>query len=184
MNRNGFTIIELTVTIAVFAMLAAVTAPSLKSILMQQQVDGHISAVVSMIYRARSEAIKRNTVVTVCKSNDKVTCGGSWSEGWVMFEDGNADGVRSLNEAKLSQAELADGFEKTLSAFGSQSYVRFLQNGLTSFHNGTFKLCPSNGDVKLARAVIFSKTARARTSKDTTKDGIDEDASGNNLDCS
>ncbi len=183
MNRNGFTIIELMVVLSVLAILSATALPSFKNTLTQLEIDGQVNALVSMIYLARSEAIKRKRVVTVCKSIDKESCGGSWSDGWIMFEDINADGNRDLNDTKINEAEIQDGYKLRLSAFGSQNYIRFLQNGLTSFHNGTFTLCPKNGDIKLARAIIFSKTARVRTSKDNNNDGIEEDDSNVNLEC-
>lgn len=183
MNEKGFTLIELLVTLVLIAIISALALPAFENILKRQEVNGQLNTLVSMIYRARSEAVKRNQVVTICKSTDKEKCGGSWSDGWLMFVDKNADGARGSEEEILSSGEVNKGFELDLSAFGSTSYVRFMQNGLTSFHNGTFLVCPQDGDEVFARAVIFSKTARVRTSKDSNHDGIDEDSSGSNLTC-
>ncbi len=183
MNKDGFTIIELMVVLAVFSILSALAAPSFKNILKQQEVNGQINNLVAMIYLARSEAIKRNHVVTVCKSEDKESCGGSWSDGWIMFVDKNADGERSAIENVLTSGSISDDYHLTWSAFFSSHYIRFMQNGLTSSHNGTFKLCPTDGDEHFARAIIISKTARVRTSEDTNQNGIEEDASGNELSC-
>jgi type IV fimbrial biogenesis protein FimT len=55
---------------------------------------------------------------------------------------------------------------------------------MTLSQNGTFKLCPSDGDAKFARAVVISKTARVRTTRDASGDGVYEGASGNDLTCS
>ncbi|MED5510777.1 MAG: GspH/FimT family pseudopilin [Pseudomonadota bacterium] len=183
MNRNGFTVIELMIVLSVLAIISATALPSFKNTLTQLEIDGQIDELVSMIYRARSEAIKRNRVVTVCKSIDKNSCGGTWSDGWIVFEDKNADGEKDADETKISVGKIQGNYKLKLSAFGSQTYIRFLQNGLTSFHNGTFTLCPKNGSRKLARAVIFSKTARVRASKDSNNNGIDEGSSGADLEC-
>lgn len=183
MNRNGFTIIELMIVLSVLAIISATALPSFINSLTQMEIDGQINDLVSMIYRARSEAIKRNRVVTVCKSIDKNSCGGTWSDGWIMFEDNNADGKKDADETKITEAELLDNYKLKLSAFGSQTYIRFLQNGLTSYHNGTFTVCPKNGNQKLARGVVFSKTARVRTTRDSNNNGIDEGSSGADLEC-
>lgn len=183
MHSQGVTLIELMVVIAVAAILSALAIPSFQKILKQQEVNGEINNLVAMVYFARSEAIKRNQVVTVCKSSDKQNCGGNWTDGWLMFADLNGDGAKDAGEYLISSGAVADGYELAWSGFGSQNYIRFLQNGLTLFHNGSFVVCPNNGDRRLARAVFISKTARARTSKDSDSDGIEEAASGDPLNC-
>ncbi len=178
MNKDGFTIIQLMV-----GRVQHPHSPSFKNILKQQEVNGQINNLVAMIYLARSEAIKRNQVVTVCKSSDKQHCGGNWTDGWMMFADLNGDGTRNAGETLIGSGQVSEGYKLTWSGFGSQNYIRFLQNGLTLFHNGSFVLCPGSGDARLARAVFISKTARARTSKDSDADGVEEKASGDPLSC-
>lgn len=183
MNKNGFTLTELMVTLALFAIISAMAAPAFSHLLKQQEVDGQTDALVAMIYLARSEAIKRNQVVTVCKSTNQETCGGNWSDGWLMFADSNSDGERQLSETAIKSDLIVDGYQLVWSAFYSDNYIRFKQNGLTKSHNGSFTLCPENGDERLATAVIVSKTGRVRHSQDNNHNGIDEAANGNDLSC-
>lgn len=183
MDKNGFTLIEAMIVIAVLSILAALVLPSFQSLIRKQQVSGEVNVLVSLVYLARSEAIKRNSVVTICKSNDAEQCGGSWSDGWILFQDNDKDGSRDVGEVLISSGVIEHNFILSWSAFGSNNYIRFTSQGLTLSQNGTFKLCPSDGDARYARAVIISKTARARLSKDNDSDGVHESASGNNLTC-
>ncbi len=183
MNNKGLTLIELMVVIAIIGILASLAAPSFNTILRQQKVIGEANLLFSLVYIARSEAIKRNGVVTICKSTDAVQCGGLWSDGWIVFEDNNSDGSRDVGEPLISSGLIRDDYQLSWSAFGSNNYIRFTSRGLTLSQNGTFKLCPNDGDIRFARAVVISKTARVRLTKDTDGDGIYEDANDNNLTC-
>ncbi len=75
---RGFTIIELMVVVAVVAVLAAVVAPSFSTFILGQRVKTASFDMASSLLLARSEAIKRNTDVTIAP---KDTAAG-WSGGW------------------------------------------------------------------------------------------------------
>ena len=184
MNAKGFTLIELMVVISIIAILASLAAPSFAGMIKRQKVSGEANVLFSLIYFSRSEAIKRNSIVTICKSEDASQCGGTWSEGWIVFQDNDKDGNRDAGETLISSGTIGNDYQLKWTAFGSNNYIRFTQNGLTLAQNGTFKLCPHDNDAKYARAVVISKTARVRIPKDTNGDGFYEDASGDNLTCS
>ncbi|MDT8370865.1 MAG: Tfp pilus assembly protein FimT/FimU [Gammaproteobacteria bacterium] len=183
MRAQGLTLIELLIVIAIISILASLAAPSFNALIRKQQVNGEANVLFSLVHLARTEAIKRNSVVTICKSNDANQCGGNWSDGWIVFQDNDKDGSRDAGETLISSGTIGYGYQLSWTAFGSNNYIRFTPQGLTLSQNGSFKLCPGDGDARYARAVIISKTARVRLPKDTNGDGIYEDAGGSNLIC-
>lgn len=75
--QRGFTATELMVTIAIVAILAAVAAPSFSDIMARQRTRAVSSDLFTSLTRARSEAIKRNTDITLAAA-------GEWHEGWAI----------------------------------------------------------------------------------------------------
>ncbi|QEA13726.1 GspH/FimT family pseudopilin [Comamonas flocculans] len=74
-SQSGFTVIELLVTVAILAVLAALAAPSFNPIIERWRVRGAAEDLQSTIYYARSEAIKRGGGIVIDAT-------GGWSQGW------------------------------------------------------------------------------------------------------
>jgi len=105
--QRGFTIIELTVVIAIMGVVATLAAPSFKSVVERWRVRNTTEAMVNTLYYARSEAIKRGGRIGIEKI-PKTTPGCTqastnqeWGCGWFVFQDDNSDGKWQSSETKL-----------------------------------------------------------------------------------
>lgn len=96
-RQHGFTLVELMVTITIVAILAMMAAPAFTSTIAAQRIRGLAVDLHQGLLKARSEAIKRNTSVTVNPIN------GDWSQGWAIADPTNPSGPpldqRSANSA-------------------------------------------------------------------------------------
>ena len=86
-RSEGFTLIELLVTITVAAVLLAFAAPSFQNASLSSKLSDNANRLVASAAMARSEAIKRNSPVTLCASADAGSCAvtGSWEQGWIVL---------------------------------------------------------------------------------------------------
>ncbi len=87
--QAAFTLIELMVTLAVLAVLAAIAVPGYDSMVLSNRLRGYSTDFSASAQLARSEAMKRNSPVTLCSSSDGATCDASagWEKGWVIRSD-------------------------------------------------------------------------------------------------
>ena len=76
-RARGFTMPELMAVLAIIGIMAAIASPSLGSLVDGQRVRSASSDVFTSLLRARSEAIRRNTDVTITP----VTAS-HWEDGW------------------------------------------------------------------------------------------------------
>ncbi|MGH8460237.1 MAG: GspH/FimT family pseudopilin [Stenotrophobium sp.] len=97
----GFTLLELLVTIMVVAIGAAVAVPSFTHVLGNSRLAAYTNELSTALALARSEAVKRNLPVGLCRSANATasvpscvsgTGTGGWEIGWIVFADVDHDG--------------------------------------------------------------------------------------------
>ena len=88
-NARGFTLVEMMVVLIIVAVLLTVALPSFSVLTYRTKLKSYANEVVTSVYLARSEAIKRNADMTLCVAEETdLTCkgGGSWEQGWVVID--------------------------------------------------------------------------------------------------
>jgi prepilin-type N-terminal cleavage/methylation domain-containing protein len=99
---SGFTLVELLVTIAILALLLAVGAPALTSFVSSSNSTNAVRLLSTSLAYARSEAVSRGDVVTVCGSTNGTACNvANWNSGWLVFRDTDGDALLDAGEEVL-----------------------------------------------------------------------------------
>jgi len=166
---TGFTLVELIACLAVMAVLLAWGAPTFGTITRDARRTREVNQFIQAVYLARSEAIKRNGVVSLCPSAGGATCrpGTAWRGGWVVFVNLDRDSPAALDagEDLLRVYERWDAGH-ILSNRTTLSFRPFGQMGVTA----TVTFCDDRGSAA-ARAVIISQTGRPRVSSRNSSGG-------------
>jgi type IV fimbrial biogenesis protein FimT len=81
-QSRGFTLIELLVVLVLTAVLAAVAGPAFTGTIARTAVRSTASSLQLDMMRARSEAARRNSAVTIAP------VGGDWQNGWQLRDAG------------------------------------------------------------------------------------------------
>lgn len=87
-NRlRGFSLLELMIVITVMAILLAIAVPSFREVMQRSQVSSASNELLASISYARTEAITRGQIVSMCPSTDSSTCvaGSTLETGWMIY---------------------------------------------------------------------------------------------------
>ncbi len=143
-RRRGYTLIELLIGLAVVATTLAWGVPSFGDFLRDAARTREVNQFIQAVYVARSEAIKRNGVVSLCPSRDGATCSPSslWATGWLIFVnlDRDSPAARDGGEELLRVYEPWDAGHIT-SNRSTLSFRPFGQMGVTA----TVTFCDDRG---------------------------------------
>jgi type IV fimbrial biogenesis protein FimT len=158
-NQAGFTLIELMVVLMIVAVTLVLAGPGFNDANLNTRLKAYSNALVSSVYLARGEAIKRNVPMRVCVSTDGSTCAGSgdWEQGWVVLDP---------NDVVIEQQQpLSDGFRMT--STGGHT-LTFQPSGVASTPT-TLKICRQVPEVgNQERVVTISATGRPNVTRTTT----------------
>jgi len=165
-TEEGFSLIELMVTLAIMIILMAVAIPSFNETMLGSKLTSNANDFVASLNKARSEAIKRNSTVTFCASTcpagtDPCTCAtaGGWDQGWVVLAG---------TEILLRHTSMATGLKMT-----DASNVRSitLQPTGVGATQATITLCQNSPSAGSQERVI-SVSATGRASLTSTANGV------------
>lgn len=161
-RHNGFTLVEMMMALVVLAVLLAVGAPAFSDLIKNNRMLSHVYAMRSALNTARSEALALRTFVTLCRSDDGLTCSGDWNEGFIAFIDADTDGAVDDPNEPLLVSNVGDvGTLNITYVNGSDptdpvaNRIRFDSRGYATNFGGTFTICDDRG-VSDARGLIVS----------------------------
>ena len=114
--------------------LAAIGYPSFTAIVNGNRLGGAANEMVATLHLARMDAVRLNSVVTVCRSADARTCsdGPVWNS-WITVADVDCDGAA---DDVLRVGEIAPAVELRVGSAIKDSRIVFRSDGLGAFADG------------------------------------------------
>lgn len=171
MNRRkslGFTLVESAVTLSVAGVLTATALPSLSALQASRQVQDEAALLAGTLRLARSEALRRDELVTVCALQagaGEPTCDADspgrtdWSAGWMVFVDRGRRGQLDEGDVRIQVQALP---ANRVALTGSWPKLSYMGTGVQSGFSTRFNLAARGADPLV---VCVAKPGRARVAK-------------------
>lgn len=171
---EGFTLVELLLVLTLVVVLQTLAVPAMSAMVDVMRVQSATQSFFSKLQIARSEAIKRNARVVLCKSDNGARCvrTGGWEQGWIVFQDVNNNAQLDTGEPVLQRELALVGALRLTGNAQVESYISYTPLGNTSstsgsFQAGTFTICRLSTSQTEARQIVISSAGRVRSQKVT-----------------
>ena len=172
-SNAGFTLIELIITMVIAALVLTLGIPSFRETINNNRLTAGANELVSALHLARSEAVKRNVRVTLCKSADGATCttSGGYEQGWIVFVDRNSNGAVNAGEEIIRSYSALPGGMTLLGGTDVSNVISYVSAGVAQQLNGamltagntTWTLCKP-GYATSARQLVLGVGGRMQVS--------------------
>lgn len=175
MNRSapkGFNLLELMICISIISILSGIGVQYFSSLMQQARAHTTTNELLYQLYFARSEAIKRNSIVTLCPSQNQTGCiepevitAADWSKGWIIFEDDNNNQTKEEEEnLLLAHTHIDNNDQLYFKGALKNKTLQFDSMGSILNNASFFLYCPQNKPDH-AKTIVINRIGRARVTE-------------------
>lgn len=171
-KQRGFTLLEVFSVVVVSGVLAMASMS-----LIQDYKQHHAAASIQQKFAetltlARERAVGAGEATYVCASRDGKTCGGDWTDGWLVYQGGAA---KQLGEAvqdeevilQVKNEDVSIPFHVLNENFGRVAEIRFDNRGFNAAQQRLMALNCDSRSLAGKEAIFVERSGRVRIGKNS-----------------
>lgn len=159
----GWTLIELLVCLTLIGVLLGMAVPWGAELVELVRWKSNVGDAYLQMGQARLMAVQKQQMITLCPSQNGLSCERDWQGPWIVFADHNGNGVIDGRDQLVhSSAPRSLNGELRWRSFRNLPYLQFTLDGQTNSVNGTLAFCDGRGRVGWDRKIVINRIGRAR----------------------
>jgi len=154
----GYSLLELLISLSILTTITTAGVPSFIYSLNQSDANSSSQRIYRAWQHARSQALTQAKTLTLCGSNDGLSCAALWQKQLILFHD--IDGDHEPSEGEVIHhypIEASRGSIQSRISFGLK-YTKITQEGRSSL-TGSFLYC-SNTTEPIERKITWNQPGR------------------------
>ena len=163
-TSNGFTIMELMITLFIMAALSSIAVPSFANIVHNGRIRAASLQLLTTLANSRYHALSFGVTVIVCQAKDSTMkhCSDArkrntrWSDGVISYADLNGNNLLDEKDLILTTAQ---SHKSIVMVFNQNGRLRFLPNG--SSRSAGFYLCSKAGNSERHLKILYTGRTRS-----------------------
>ncbi|MCD1278765.1 prepilin-type N-terminal cleavage/methylation domain-containing protein [Psychrobacter sp. CCUG 69069] len=164
-GKQGFTLVELIVTVAVLAIIMTIAAPAIRTQLARMEAKRIENQVENSLTLAKTESYIRRQNIIVCLSNAGGRCHRDSDKTLLLFVDKNDNkNFDAQTDFLIRQSALNPKYAKlSLRVGGRRHYIKFWgDSGAPRGHFGHIKYCPTVAYNNAMYLISFSQSGKIK----------------------
>ena len=177
-KQNGFTLLELMVTVAIVGIIASIAIWNSSDMLEENRAENILLELKRNISYARSQAASTDEIVVICAAqhgevknqNDTMQCRNRWDRNKIIivFIDGDNSGQYNSSTDSLLRVMEKISLNDKIKYTGNDRRLRFNTSGRITTKPGDFVFCPNNGSEN-NKALTVSQSGTSFYTGDTAQ---------------
>lgn len=161
-SQNGFTLVELIVTVAVLAIITMIATPAILTQLAHMEAKRIRYGITDTLNLAKAESLIRRQNLLVCLSDGNGRCNKNSNKTLLLFVDKNDNQYfDSGTDDLLEEQTLKPKYGTLHLRAGRRRYIKFYgDSGMPRGHFGHFKYCPNSTYSQEMYQISFSQGAK------------------------
>jgi len=152
-SQAGLSLVELMIVVMIVAVIGALGGPVMTDTVKNNRLRAQADRILTTLNLTRSEAVKRNLPVSVCRSSNGTSCTGNWVDGWIVFT--NTDGDNTVDA----------GVDQVIRVYEGLNAGYALGGTITA---GTINICSPDAIPSQGWRLMLNTVGRARAKQGTS----------------
>ena len=173
--QQGFTLVELLITVSILTVLITLAAPSVSNMLAAQEAKNIRQAIENGIREAKAESLSRRHNVLLCLTDSAGHCNKDGKDKLLLFIDNDDDkGFDAAKDTLIKERALIPKYATTHLRASGRNYIRFSgDSGTPRGFMGHIKYCPLANRTQQKYKVSFSIAGKVSYKPDSTSQPTD-----------